>query len=148
MLKRAKIAATFVLVAFSSMVEGMRDASADSILPDAVKAGVAEKLFRLDCGRSLANDESVWTPGENIGRSIEFSSTCWLIKHGSEWLLWDAGVPESAHNDPRGWSTLPKLITHRLSPRQDVDRSASGNRTESTRYHSCCQIAHTWRPHR
>ena len=28
-------------------------------LPDPIKAGVAEKLFRLDCGRSLANDEFV-----------------------------------------------------------------------------------------
>ena len=114
MLKQAKVAATLVLVAFSLMMGSMRDVSADSSLPDPVKAGVAEKLFRLDCRRSLANDESVWTPGENVGRSIEFSSTCWFIKHGSEWLLWDAGVPESAHNDPRGWSTLPKLIVYHL----------------------------------
>jgi N-acyl homoserine lactone hydrolase len=112
--RRAKVVATFVLVAFSLMVAAKPDASAGSTLPDAIKAGVAEKLYRLDCGRSLANDESVWTPGENVGRSIEFSSTCWLIKHGSEWLLWDAGVPESAHNDPRGWSTLPKLIVYHL----------------------------------
>ena len=59
-----KVAVTFVLVAFSLMMEGTPDASAGSTLPDAIKAGVAEKLFRLDCGRSLANDESVWTPGE------------------------------------------------------------------------------------
>jgi N-acyl homoserine lactone hydrolase len=114
MLRQAKVAVTFVLVAFSLMMEGTRDASAASALPDATKAGIAEKLFRLDCGRSLANDESVWTPGENVGRSIEFSSTCWLIKRGSQWLLWDTGVPESAHSDPRGWSTLPKLIVYHL----------------------------------
>ena len=96
------------------MTGGASDANADSKLPDPIKASVAEKLFRLDCGHSLANDESVWTPGENVGRSIEFSSTCWLIKHGSEWLLWDTGVPESALNDPRGWSTLPKLIVYHL----------------------------------
>jgi N-acyl homoserine lactone hydrolase len=114
MLIRAKVAVSFALVAFSLMMGGTPDANADSKLPDPIKAGVAEKLFRLDCGRSLANDESVWTPGENVGRSIEFSSTCWLIKHGNEWLLWDAGVPESAHNDPRGWSTLPKLIVYHL----------------------------------
>jgi N-acyl homoserine lactone hydrolase len=113
-LKQANVAATFVLAAFSLAMGIMPDASADSALPDAVKAGVAEKLLRLDCGRSLANDESVWTLGENVGRSIEFSSTCWLMKHGSEWLLWDAGVPESAHNDPQGWSTLPKLIVYHL----------------------------------
>jgi N-acyl homoserine lactone hydrolase len=114
MLRQTKVAVSFVLVAFSLMMEGTRDANAGSKLPDPIKAGVAEKLFRLDCGRSLANDESVWTPGENAGRSIEFSSTCWLIKHGSEWLLWDTGVPESALNDPRGWSTLPKLIVYHL----------------------------------
>ena len=114
MLRRAKVTATFVLVAFSLMMEATPYAGAASALPDPIKAGVAEKLFRLDCGRSLANDESVWTPGENVGRSIEFSSTCWLIKHGSEWLLWYAGVPEAAHNDPRGWSTLPKLIVYHL----------------------------------
>ena len=114
MLRQIKVAVSFVLLAFSLMMEGTPDANAGSKLPDAIKAGVAEKLFRLDCGRSLANDESVWTPGENVGRSIEFSSTCWLIKHGSEWLLWDTGVPESAFNDPRGWSTLPKLIVYHL----------------------------------
>jgi N-acyl homoserine lactone hydrolase len=114
MLRRAKVAASFVLVAFSLMMKGTPDAYASSKLPDPIKASFAEKLFRLDCGRSLANDESVWTPGRNVGRSIEFSSTCWLIKHGSEWLLWDAGVPESAHNDPRGWSTIPKLIVYHL----------------------------------
>jgi glyoxylase-like metal-dependent hydrolase (beta-lactamase superfamily II) len=114
MLRQTKAAVSFVLVAFLLMIEGTPDANAGSKLPDPIKAGVAEKLFRLDCGHSLANDESVWTPGENVGRSIEFSSTCWLIKHGSEWLLWDTGVPESALNDPRGWSTLPKLIVYHL----------------------------------
>jgi N-acyl homoserine lactone hydrolase len=89
-------------------------ATADSRLPDATGAGFADKLYRLDGGRSLANDESVWTPGENHGKSIEFSSTCWLIQRGTEWLLWDTGVPESALNDPKGWSTLPKLIVYRL----------------------------------
>jgi N-acyl homoserine lactone hydrolase len=70
MLGQTKVAVSFVLVAFSLMMEGTPDANAGSKLPDPIKAGVAEKLFRLDCGRSLANDESVWTPGENAGRSI------------------------------------------------------------------------------
>jgi glyoxylase-like metal-dependent hydrolase (beta-lactamase superfamily II) len=113
MLRQATVAVS-ALIAFSLMMETTRDANAGSQLPDPVKAGVAEKLFRLDCGHSLANDESVWTPGENVGRSIEFSSTCWLIKHGSEWLLWDTGVPETALNNPQGWSTLPKLIVYHL----------------------------------
>lgn len=102
------------MLALMLMMEGTTAANAASKLPDPGNAGVAEKLYRLDCGHSLANDESVWTPGENVGRNIEFSSTCWLIKHGSEWLLWDTGVPEATLNDPRGWSTLPKLIVYHL----------------------------------
>ena len=89
-------------------------ATAHARLPDPTAAGFADKLYRLDGGHSLANDELVWTPGENVGRSIQFSSTCWLIQHESKWLLWDTGVPESALNDPKGWSTLPKLIVYHL----------------------------------
>jgi N-acyl homoserine lactone hydrolase len=114
MLRRMRVAASIVMLALMLVTGGPSDAKSRSKLPDRLRAGVAEKLYRLDCGRSLANDESVWTPGENVGRDIEFSSTCWLIKHGSEWLLWDTGVPEATLNDPRGWSTLPKLIVYHL----------------------------------
>jgi N-acyl homoserine lactone hydrolase len=112
-LSQAKVGLASLALALMLMT-GAKDAIAASKLPDPTSAGVAEKLYRLDCGHSLANDESVWTPGENVGRNIEFSSTCWLIKHGSDWLLWDTGVPETALNDPRGWSTLPKLIVYHL----------------------------------
>ena len=113
-MRQIQVAVFFGVLALMLMMGGARDASAGSKLPDPINAAVAEKLYRVDCGHSLANDESVWTPGENVGRDIEFSSTCWLIKHGSEWLLWDTGVPEATLNDPRGWSTLPQLIVYHL----------------------------------
>jgi N-acyl homoserine lactone hydrolase len=103
-----------ILVASLLSMGGTRIAAATSKLPNPVTAGFADKLYRLDCGHSLANDESVWTPGQNVGRSIEFSSTCWLIKRGSEWVLWDTGVPQATLEDPKGWSTLPKLIVYHL----------------------------------
>ena len=109
-----RLTAIFSMLIIVLVFASTRNARAGSRLPDRSKAGVAEKLYRLDCGHSLANDESVWTPGENVGREIEFSSTCWLIRHAGEWLLWDTGVPESSLDDPRGWSTLPKLIVYHL----------------------------------
>jgi N-acyl homoserine lactone hydrolase len=113
-MRRQARAISFVVLALMLMMEDTPGANARSKLPDPTEAGAAEKLYRLDCGHSLANDESVWTPGKNVGRNIEFSSTCWLIKHARGWLLWDTGVPETALNDPRGWSTLPKLIVYHL----------------------------------
>jgi N-acyl homoserine lactone hydrolase len=120
----AGIPAALLAVALALVMQCTRDANAHSSLPDPVTAGVADRLYRLDCGHSLANDESVWTPGENVGRSIEFSSTCWLIKHKNDWLLWDTGVPEATLKDPQGWSTLPKLIVYHL------DRSVTGQLAE------------------
>ncbi|WGD55151.1 N-acyl homoserine lactonase family protein [Bradyrhizobium sp. CB1650] len=123
MIKHARTAIISIMIAFSFSVGGARAAAGEK-LPDPAKAGFAERLYRIDCGHSLANDESIWTPGENVGKSIQFSSTCWLIKRGNEWVLWDTGVPQSALNDPNGWSTLPKLIVYH------VDKTISGQLTE------------------
>jgi len=35
-------------------------------------------------------------------------------------VLWDTGVPQATLNDPKGWSTLPKLIVYHL------DKSITG----------------------
>lgn len=114
MSRHTGVVISLITLALMPVLGDAGNANVKSKLPDPVRAGAADKLYRLDCGHSLANDESVWTPGENVGRDIEFSSTCWLIEHRSEWLLWDTGVPEAALNDPRGWSTLPKLIVYHL----------------------------------
>lgn len=144
MFKHARTAIVSILIASSLSLGGMRTATADSKLPDPAAAGFAEKLYRLDCGHSLANDESVWTPGENVGRSIQFSSTCWLIKRGSQWVLWDTGVPQSTLNDPKGWSTLPKLIVYHLDKSITDQLAAIGLKTSDITY---VAISHTHGDH-
>ena len=144
MLKRARTAILSFLAAVSLLVDGPLIATAEVRLPDATSTGFAEKLYRLDCGHSLANDELVWTPGENVGRSIEFSSTCWLIQRGKEWLLWDTGVPESALNDPKGWSTLPKLIVYHLDKTLTDQLAAIGLKTIAITY---VALSHTHGDH-
>ena len=119
-------------------------APTQSKLPDPSGAGFADRLYRLDGGRSLANDESVWTPGENVGRSIQFSSTCWLIQRGNQWLLWDTGVPESALNDPKGWSTLPKLIVYHLDRTLTDQLAMIGLKTTDITY---VAVSHTHGDH-
>jgi N-acyl homoserine lactone hydrolase len=144
MLKHTRTAILSLLAAASLSLDGMAAATAESRLPDATTAGFAHRLYRLDCGHSLANDESVWTPGENVGRSIEFSSTCWLIQRGNEWLLWDTGVPESALNDPKGWSTLPKLIVYHLDKTLTDQLAAIGLKTADVTY---VALSHTHGDH-
>src|SRR3984957_10769520 len=143
MIKRMAII-SIILVGSSLSMGGARLATANSDLPDPSTAGFAEKLYRLDCGHSLANDESVWTPDENVGRSIEFSSTCWLIRRGSQWVLWDTGVPQATLNDPKGWSTLPKLIVYHLDKTITGQLAEIGLKTSDVTY---VALSHTHGDH-
>ena len=58
MLKHTRATILSFLVAASVLLNGTLAATAGSGLPAAAKAGFADKLYRLDCGHSLANDES------------------------------------------------------------------------------------------
>jgi glyoxylase-like metal-dependent hydrolase (beta-lactamase superfamily II) len=58
------------------------------------KPGI-ERLYILNCGEGVADDISRWSPGVNVGRSMDFVNGCYLIKHSQGWLLWDTGVPDS-----------------------------------------------------
>src|SRR5262249_42281667 len=43
------------------------------------KSGV-ERLYILNCGEGVAGDISRWSPGVNVGKSMDFVDSCYLIK--------------------------------------------------------------------
>jgi glyoxylase-like metal-dependent hydrolase (beta-lactamase superfamily II) len=61
-----------------------------------------ERLYILYCGEGTAGDISLWSPGVNVGKTMEFSVNCYLIKHAQGWLLWDTGVPDAVAAMPDG----------------------------------------------
>jgi len=54
----------------------------------------------LYCGDIALNDASSFTPGASGPGAL--SDTCYLIKHGADWLLWDTGLPDSLVGRPDG----------------------------------------------
>ena len=74
------------------------------------KPGV-EKLYILSCGEGVAGDISLWSPGVNEGKSMNFVDNCYLIKHKQGWFLWDTGLSDSIAAMPNGLpSANPKGI--------------------------------------
>lgn len=73
----------------------------------------AEKLYVFDCGINQGKDQSRWSPGVNVGKPIEFSDNCYLIKHKQGWLLWDTGIPDAVAAMPDGLVTGNGAITQR-----------------------------------
>jgi glyoxylase-like metal-dependent hydrolase (beta-lactamase superfamily II) len=76
------------------------------------KPGI-ERLYILYCGELVAGDISLWSPGVNVGKSVEFSVNCYLIKHAQGWLLWDTGVADAIAAMPDGERSNPRLTLRR-----------------------------------
>src|SRR5882724_7698757 len=79
----------------------------------------ADRLYVLDCGHNAATDQSRWSPGVNVGKPIELSDNCYLVKHGADWLLWDTGYPDAVAEkpltSPAGTATRAKTLAAQLA---------------------------------
>src|SRR4051812_45087419 len=82
-------------------VLSLLQACAQSIVSQAPLSG-AQRLYILNCGEGVAGDISRWSPGVNVGKSMSFVGSCYLIKHAQGWLLWDTGLVDSVAAMPGG----------------------------------------------
>jgi N-acyl homoserine lactone hydrolase len=87
--------------------------------PAAAQSGTADRLYVMDCGHNAATDQSRWSPGVNVGKPIELSDNCYLIRHGADWLLWDTGYPDAVAEkpitSPIGTATRAKTLAAQLA---------------------------------
>ena len=87
--------------------------------PSALAQGAADRLYVMDCGHNAANDQARWSPGVNVGKPIELSDNCYLIRHGSDWLIWDTGYPDAIAEKPlvtpTGTATRAKTLAAQLA---------------------------------
>ncbi|MBP8232388.1 MAG: N-acyl homoserine lactonase family protein [Rhizorhabdus sp.] len=63
----------------------------------AATPGTVEKLWRLDCGKVIVNQLNVFSDTQSYtGQTRELVGSCYLIKDGDAYMLWDTGLPASA----------------------------------------------------
>jgi N-acyl homoserine lactone hydrolase len=80
------------------------------------RAGNVDRLYVIDCGSAHAEDQSLWSPGVNVGVPIDFSDNCYLIHHTTEgYLLWDTGITDRLTALPEGLTVAPLRQTWRRS---------------------------------
>jgi glyoxylase-like metal-dependent hydrolase (beta-lactamase superfamily II) len=66
-------------------------------------------LWRLDCGKIAAFDLDQFSDTRAyVGRHKDLTASCYLIRHGDSWMLWDAGLPRA-------------LLNHVLDAKQPLD---------------------------
>ena len=80
------------------------------------KTGV-DKLYIINCGEGVAGDISRWSPGVNVGKSMDFVDNCYLIHHTQGWLLWDTGITDAIAAKPDGEAPVDPRMTHWRRPK-------------------------------
>ena len=80
------------------------------------KSGV-DRLFILNCGEGVAGDISRWSPGVNVGKSMDFVDNCYLIKHAQGWMMWDTGVTDAVAAMPDGQAPADPRAIHWRRPK-------------------------------
>ena len=77
-------------------------------------------LTRLDCGTQVENDVGRWsdTFAYPAGTKLPFTFSCYLIKHGGDYMLWDTGHSMSAGAPAPKVSIVDQLAQLKLKSEQ------------------------------
>ena len=87
----------------------------------AERQGGVQRLYAFNCGEARVKDLSRWSPGVNVGMAFDFSDNCYLIRHASGLMLWDAGYADAVAAMPNGLDTplsvarLPRTLASQLA---------------------------------
>jgi glyoxylase-like metal-dependent hydrolase (beta-lactamase superfamily II) len=78
------------------------------------------ELYRLSCGEMHVADKNLFsTEGYYPDQDMNVVISCYLIRHGDEWMLWDAGLPDAlADSEPAAQGpftpTVPVTLASQL----------------------------------
>jgi glyoxylase-like metal-dependent hydrolase (beta-lactamase superfamily II) len=72
-----------------------------SVFLTAAAAPAPVQLWRLDCGSIWVADLDEYSDTRAyVGQSRQFTASCYLIRHGANYMLWDTGLPRSDLGKP------------------------------------------------
>lgn len=81
-----------ILLAAGTLLSGLCAYAAGGQTPQAAKV----KLWRLDCGSAFAGNLNNFSDTRAFPTlKLPFTASCYLIKHGDSYMLWDTGLPLS-----------------------------------------------------
>jgi glyoxylase-like metal-dependent hydrolase (beta-lactamase superfamily II) len=73
-----------------------------------------QRMYVIPCGENRTTDVSLWSPGFDVGKPMEFSNNCYLIRHAQGWMLWDTGNSDALAARPDGLTVLGGRLNIRM----------------------------------
>ena len=89
-----------------------------ALLPAASPAPPAEvRLWRLDCGSIDNGDFGRFSDSHRYdGRPYRLTDSCYLIKHGDDYMLWDTGLSGALEGKTVAFGDVSVTVKERLVP--------------------------------
>jgi len=80
--------------------------------PPAAEAQAPIQLFAMNCGQISISDADMFADNDALkGQARDLIDPCYLIRHPSGDLIWDAGLPEALAATPEGAQSGPFHLT-------------------------------------
>src|SRR5271167_4986656 len=81
-------------------------------LPAAAQSAADISLTRLDCGKTttVADVSRFSDVAAFPGLKIQLTFSCYLVKHGNDYLVWDTGNPAAIPDKPLPTSPAASLV--------------------------------------
>ncbi|TPG12193.1 N-acyl homoserine lactonase family protein [Sphingomonas oligophenolica] len=109
-----RIVATFAFAAAAVLALSAQAAPPATATPEV-------ELWRLECGAVRVNDLNAFSDTRAYpGQSRDLVASCYLIRHGTDYMLWDTGLPAGLLGKPQDKTsamspTLAKTIVAQLA---------------------------------
>jgi N-acyl homoserine lactone hydrolase len=103
-----------------------------------------ERMYILECGQGHTGDMSRWTPGKNAGVPMDIVDSCYLIKHGQDYFLWDTGIADAIAAKPEGEPAPPAGISWKRPKTLAAQLAELGVKPDDIKY---VGISHTHPDH-
>lgn len=82
----------------------------------------AVKLVRIDCGSIQVNDLNAFSDTRAYsGKKMRIVASCYLIRHGDQYMLWDTGLPAATKGAPVNDTDVFSPTLTRTLPEQLAD---------------------------
>jgi len=100
-MRRFYVAAVAAVMA--AACSGQGNAQNDTVDEAAPAAPAEVRLYVLECGTIFVSDLNAFSDVDAYtGQTKQLTDTCFLIQHGEDYLLWDAGLPDALNALPDG----------------------------------------------
>ncbi len=115
-----QVALLFVLLTCSFCTPKSEGQPDEEQVTEEIEPAEPIRVYVFEVGDILIKDISLFNPGVDEGKQVQFTNSAYLIRHPKGTLIWDTGLPDALADNPEGNDApnflmkMPQRLTDQL----------------------------------